>query len=124
MTSRLKCPNASPRYADNIFLIETIEALKDNYEEETGIRPSTDAVVTEMLLAKDQNPLIARMKNSRLMRIYAGRKELWEKSLRSRDETGQSLGIMVRATQAAQSLPAYSHVRLFWEVLRNRASKS
>ena len=101
----------------------TIDVLKDQYEEKTGIRPSTDAVVTEMLSFKKENPDIADMTRPRLMRIYSGRKELWEKAQDRTNRTCWSLGKWLRSMQALQDLPADSHARLFWDAIRNRAQK-
>lgn len=64
---------------DSVFLIDEIDVLKDQYEEKTGIRPSTDAVVTEMLSFKKENPDIADMTRPRLMRIYSGARSFGRK---------------------------------------------
>lgn len=99
---------------DDAFFVETVDALREQIEEETGKTPSIDAVIQEIVDArKDDNPFHGRS-HSRLMRVYSGRKELLEKT------TITSLGPMLRYQEAMKKADASSFARLIRQAILKR----
>jgi hypothetical protein len=97
---------------DNLFIIEIIDGLKAHHENQTGRRPSTDAVVTEMMEVQAINPIIAGLTHSRIMRIYSGRTKEIERYQRKWRAVEQKFSKVREASVAMQKLPEESHPRI------------
>lgn len=110
-----------PERIDNAFVIETIDALKDFHEEREGVRPSTDAVVQEIMDSpRAGNPAFVQMGDSRLMRIYAGRNEFEKDEFERSNQLAGNLDSVRKANRDLEEASADSHARLFLEQYRKR----
>lgn len=91
---------------DDVFFIETVEAVREQLEAQTGQRPSIDAVVQTIIEAPEEdNPFHGRS-HSRLMRVYSDRKKILSK------RTFTSLGPMLAYQEAVRKAGPSSFVNL------------
>jgi hypothetical protein len=102
---------------DAAFLIECINGLRDKHEVESGIRPSAEAVITEILEAPGSE--FKGLTVARAKRIYydAGQATAVSASVNA---SVQRLSTHLKHSKKLGQAPADSHASLFNELNRQR----
>ena len=114
-----RTPRRKRKPVDVAFLIEVIDGIKDTHEQKDGRRPSTEAVVQEIVdTPKEANPFHG-MSRSRITRIYSGRGAELEKL---RKDLTEDSGMLTRLyeCQIALARAPKSHAALLFAAMTER----